>query len=173
DCKEWKKCDVHAKNPPYRVEVDEEGKYGFTLLARSGAGLCKEPPAPGDQPQVWVVVDQTKPEVQFLDVAPTTVNRAHAVAIRWKATDANFGSQPISLFYSEREEGPWRGIACNVPNNGYYLWQLPSGLPNCFLVRLEAVDLAGNVTQAQTANPVVPDGYTPSVSILAVDSGQK
>jgi hypothetical protein len=57
DGKEWALCDGVPKSPPYLVEVDEEGKYGFTLLARSGAGLSKKPPAPGDEPQIWVIVE--------------------------------------------------------------------------------------------------------------------
>jgi hypothetical protein len=173
DCKEWKMCEAPLKAPPYLVEVDEEGKYGFTLRARSGAGLGQKPPGPGDEPQVWVIVDQTKPVVQRLEVTPTMANRAHALGIRWQATDANFGRQPISLSYAEREEGPWQPIAANLPNTGHYVWQLPAQMPNQFLVRVEAVDLAGNTACAQTFAPVVLDSSTPSVSILAVEGGPK
>src|SRR4051812_34834495 len=55
------------------------------MVARSGAGLARRPPAPGDEPQVWVV-DSTRPDVRVLEVAPATVNRSHSVVIRWAAT---------------------------------------------------------------------------------------
>jgi hypothetical protein len=171
DGKEWKMRETPPKPPPYVVEVDEEGRYGFTLRARSGVGLGPKPPGPGDEPQVWVVVDQSRPDVQLLEVTPTRANRSHALVIRWKATDENFGRQPITLSYAEREVGPWYTIAANVFNNGHYIWPLPANLPGQFLVRVEAVDLAGNTGVAQTTTPVVLDNSMPTVSILAVEAG--
>ena len=70
DGREWKKHDAPTKAKAYVIEVDDEGMYGFTLLARSGTGMGKERPAAGDQPQVWVIVDLTKPDVQLADVTP-------------------------------------------------------------------------------------------------------
>jgi len=51
--KDWKKYDAPTQAQAYVVEVDDEGMYGFTLLAKSGTGIGKEPPQSGDQPQVW------------------------------------------------------------------------------------------------------------------------
>jgi hypothetical protein len=171
DGQEWKMHEVLPKKPPYVVEVDEEGRYGFTLQARSGVGLGPKPPAPGDEPQMWVVIDQTKPEVQFLEVSPTRSNNKHALVIQWKATDANFGRQPISLSYAEREAGPWQTIATNVFNNGHFTWELPNNMPGQFHVKVEAIDLAGNVGHAQTTTPVVLDNSMPNVQILAIEPG--
>ena len=171
DGKDWTMCEAPPKSTPYVVEVDQEGKYGFTLLARSGAGLGKKRPGPGDDPQVWVIVDQTAPDVQLLETRPLKVNRGAALSIHWKASDTNFGRQPISLSYAERVEGPWHSVAAHLPNTGHYIWQAPSGLPNQFLIRVEATDLAGNMSQAQSPAPVVLDSSTPTVSIVAVEAG--
>ena len=49
------------------LQVSEEGLYGFTLVAHNGVGGGKEPPHAGDLPQIWVLVDQTKPDAICCD----------------------------------------------------------------------------------------------------------
>jgi hypothetical protein len=171
DCKEWKKHDVVPQANCYVAEVEEEGMYGFTLLARSGIGLGKEVPHPGDLPQVWVLVDLTKPDVQLGDITPGLTDKKHTITVQWKAHDENIGHQPISLFYSQKADGPWQALATNLENTGRYLWQVPQGVPSQFYVRVEARDLAGNVGAAQTANPVLLDTAVPSVAITTVEPG--
>jgi hypothetical protein len=169
DCKEWKKYDAPPQAHSYVVEVDQEGMYGFTLRARSGLGLAKDPPACGDQPQVWVVVDLTRPSVTLDDVSPSVEARTQTLAIHWKATDKNLGRHPINLYYAEKEDGPWKPIATSLENTGLYHWQMPPGAPARLLVRAEATDLAGNVGRAQTPRPVLLDMSRPTVSILGVE----
>jgi hypothetical protein len=168
DCREWKKYEAPAQAQAYVIEVDEEGMYGFTLLARSGLGLGKEPPQPGDQPQVWVFVDLTRPTVQLTEVTPAA-GRNNQITIAWKASDRNLGRQPITLSYAEKETGPWKVIASHLENTGKHMWQVPQGVARTFF-KVEASDLAGNVGQAVSARPVLLDSSTPTVSITNVDS---
>ncbi len=171
DAKDWKKYDAPAQAQAYVVEVDEEGMYGFTLVAKSGTGIGKDPPQPGDQPQVWVIVDLTRPDVKLAEVTPSSKpDQQQTVTVRWKATDKNLGRQPISLFYAEKEEGPWNVIATGLENNGRYLWQVPKGTPARVLVRIEATDMAGNVGRAQLTKVVVMDNARPKVSIVNVEA---
>jgi hypothetical protein len=170
DGKEWKKYDAPTQAQAYVVEVDEEGMYGFTLLAKSGTGIGKEPPQAGDQPQVWVVVDLTRPEVQLNEVAPSTRSGQQSVSIKWQASDKNLSRQPVALYYAEREDGPWKQIACGLPNHGEYLWQVPQGTPARVLVRVEATDLAGNVGRAQLPKALLLDSCMPRVSIVNVEA---
>ena len=163
DAKEWKKYDAPRKAQAYVVEVDEEGMYGFTLVARSGTGLGQEPPQPGDQPQVWVVVDLTPPKVALNEIKPAIDTADQTVAIRWKASDKNLGRRPISLYYAEKEGGPWRVMATGLENNGAYKWQLPKGVPSQVLVRVEATDLAGNVGRAQSPQALLMDRARPRI----------
>ena len=142
--------------------------YGFTLLGRNGVGLSKNPPAPGDQPQMWVVVDLSKPDLRLLETSPQLSSKTPQMTIRWKATDKNFGRQPISLSYAEKEEGPWKPIASNLENTGKYNWQMPSGLARV-LIRVEATDLAGNSSSVQSSKPILLDDKLPTVSILGVE----
>ena len=49
-------------------EVNDEGIYGITLVAKSGVGLGDQPPKVGDPPQFWIEVDLTKPVVEIQNV---------------------------------------------------------------------------------------------------------
>jgi hypothetical protein len=173
DCKDWKKHDAPPQAHSYVIEVDEEGMYGFTLLARSGLGLGKEPPAPGDLPQVWVMVDLSKPVVSLGEITPNLKGKTGSVAIRWKAVDKNLGSTPVGLYYAEKEAGPWQPIATHLENTGRYVWQVPASAPASFFLRVDATDLAGNMGRAQTAKAVLLDTSRPTVSILDVESAVK
>jgi hypothetical protein len=174
DTKDWRKHDSPPEaRPPYIIEVQEEGLYGFTLLARNGIGLGKEPPHGGDLPQVWVEVDLTKPVVAVTDAQPGYNNHAPTLAIHWKASDKNLGGQPICLSYAERQDGPWEPIATNIENSGRYLWALRPGLPARLYLRVEARDLAGNVGVAQSSGPVTIDLARPTVTILDVEAGNR
>jgi hypothetical protein len=157
--------DVH---PPFMVDVNGEGLYGFTLVVRSGVGLGERPPQVGDQPQVWVEVDLTKPIVRLGSVEVGRGHDAGRLAITWTATDKNLGRQPISLSYAEQAAGPWTPIAANIENTGRYIWQMPTGVPYRFFVRVEATDGAGNSSTADTQTPVIVDLAQPKGVILNV-----
>jgi hypothetical protein len=174
DSKSWKKYDVGPqRQAPFTVEVNEEGLYGFTLVARSGVGLGKEPPQPGDLPQVWVEVDLTKPTVSLTSAEPGVSGRTPSLTIRWTATDKNLATRPITLSWSEQADGPWTPIAANLENTGHYVWQLAPSSPRRLLVRVEASDLVGNVGYAQLEKPVMIDMSQPSISILGVEPGSR
>ena len=174
DGKKWDKYDTTSQpRPPFVVELKDEGLYGFTLLARNGVGLGKRPPRGGDQPQVWVEVDTTKPVVKLLDTQVGVSGDGQHLSIHWRATDNNLGQRPITLSYAEQPTGPWTLIAANVENTGSYVWPLPSSVPSRFVLRVEAADLVGNVGMAQMAEPILLDLSQPSVSIVAVEPASK
>ncbi|HXG08168.1 MAG TPA: hypothetical protein VNK04_00090 [Gemmataceae bacterium] len=170
----WQKHNEQTNpQPPYVVEVSEEGLYGFTLVARSGVGFGEQPPRVGDPPQVWVEVDLTKPRVQLLNLEVGRGPEMGNLTITWSATDKNLGPRPITLAYAERPEGPWTVIAANEENSGRFLWRMPPDVPYQFYVRVEATDLAGNVGSAETAKPIVVDLSQPKVRVLGVDPADK
>ena len=166
DTRTWKKGEIVAEtNHSFTVEVKDEGLYGFTLLARNGSGAGKEAPQPGDQPQVWVSVDVTKPVVQITSLELIHGGKTPTLMIRWTAKDKNMGPRPINLAFSEEAEGPWTPIAAGLDNNGQYEWQPTGGLPHHLYVRVEASDLHGNVGAAQTSNPLRIDWAGTSVAL--------
>lgn len=159
--------------PPFLVDVQGEGLYGFTLVIRSGVGLGEREPQVGDQPQVWVEVDLTKPIVKLGAIDVGRGPEAGRLTIQWTASDKNFGPQPITLSYAEQVGGPWKPIAANLENTGRYIWQMPAEVPYRFLVRVEAADRAGNVGTDVTARPIIVDLSQPKGVILNVEPVKK
>lgn len=170
DGRNWQKYrEEKAANPPLVFDVDHEGLYGFTMVARSGVGLGARPPQVGDQPQIWVEVDETKPVVRLQSADVGRGADTGNLTIAWTASDKNMARQPITISYSEQAEGPWTTIIANLENTGRYVWRMPQvGVPFRFHVRVEAADKAGNVGSAQTAAHVIVDLHTPKPTILDV-----
>jgi hypothetical protein len=177
DSRTWQKYQTIPKpEAPYAVEVtvQDEKLYGFTLVVKSGVGLGDQAPRINDPPQMWVEVDLRKPVVKVhkVDVPRDPQNRS--LTILWKATDKNLARQPITLSYALEAEGPWHKIAANLENTERYIWQMPPDVPYRFLVRVEAVDQAGNVGSDQTVEHVLVDLAQPKAQILGVaPSGAK
>jgi hypothetical protein len=152
-------------------EVNDEGIYGITLVAKSGVGLGDRPPQPGDRPQLWIEVDLTKPVVQILNVQVGNGIDKGKLTVAWNARDKNLGNQPIRLSYAEQKDGPWNTLADKLANNGKHTWKLPEELPYQFYVRAEATDLAGNVGEAITQDKVKVDLSLPKAHIRDIEPG--
>jgi hypothetical protein len=174
DGHDWHKAGViHEAHSPYTANVDRDGLYGLTMVARSGIGLGKRPPRPGDAPQVWIEVDTTKPEVKLTGLRANLGPDTHHLVINWTATDKNLGPKPITLAYAEQADGPWTPIAANIENTGRYVWQVPKAASARLMLKVEATDMAGNVAAAQTPDPIALDLAQPTVAILAIEPASK
>jgi hypothetical protein len=170
DGQKWDKLREDSNpQPPCVIDVQEEGIYGFTLILRSGANLSERAPRLGDQPQVWVEVDLTKPMVHWVNVEVDPVPQNNSVTITWKATDKNLGREPIALKYAKDVQGPWTEIVSTLENSGKFVWRMPPGVPWRFYVRAEATDRAGNVGFFETPKPIVVDLAKPKPFILGVE----
>ena len=173
DGKDWKKYDAPTQAKAYVVEVDEEGMYGFTLLARSGTGLAQGAAAAG-RPAAGVGdrrSEQARRAADRGDAQPEDAASRWS-SIKWKASDKNLGRQPITLSYAEKEEGPWKVIAAGLENAGTYNWEVPKGTPARVLFRVEATDLAGNVGRAQSSKAGA-DGQLAAVGVDRQRRGQR
>jgi hypothetical protein len=42
---------------PILVDLNGEGTFGISLIARDANGLGDKPPAPGDMPKIWIEVE--------------------------------------------------------------------------------------------------------------------
>jgi hypothetical protein len=153
-------------------EVNDEGIYGITLVAKSGVGLGDRAPLPGDRPQFWIEVDLTKPVVGLRDILVGTGPEKGKLSIAWNATDKNLGSHPIRLSYGEQKDGPWTTFADKLPNNGKHVWKMPDQLPYQFYLRVEAADLAGNIGEAITNEKVKVDLSQPKANIIGIEPGR-
>ena len=106
-----------------------------------------EPPRDGDDADVWVVVDWTKPtgEITRLDLPDGSNSRE--IVIEWQAQDTLLADTPITLSFSDNADGPWTPITRReIPNSGAYQWRVDRRLPQRLFVQLEVRDMAGNVT---------------------------
>src|SRR5262249_28020090 len=150
---------------------NDEGVYGFTLVARSGVGLGERPPQLGDAPQVWVEVDLTRPTVQLQQVLVGRGPDKGKLEISWTAQDKNLHATPITLSYATQAGGPWTPIpgAERIADKGRFVWQMPENVPYQFLLKVEAADKAGNIGEAVTPEMVKVDLSQPKVKILNVE----
>jgi hypothetical protein len=171
DGRRWKRIELTGEQTsPVTVEVAGEGRYGFTTVARGGAGQAVPAPRPGDVPQMWVEVDQTRPVVKLSrieeEVGPDGVP---GLGVRWEAQDRNLGLRPITVEYAEQPAGPWFLVAADLENTGHYLWKDPAGLPPHFFVRVTATDQAGNRGTDHTPRPVAGRGGPPAAAVSGVE----
>jgi type II secretory pathway component GspD/PulD (secretin) len=143
------------------ITVVSDGRYGFTLVAKSGAGLSVAPPKPGDVPQVWVEVDTQQPTAELYAPQPDSEHPGTLV-LSWKANDQNLAGNPVTLEWASSADGPWSTIGGNLPNTGRHTWQVPDNLPERIHLRLTVRDSAGNTTVAQTHDGVVVDLKVPT-----------
>ena len=64
-------------------------------------------------------------------------------------------------------------MAANIPNaDGHFTWRMPASpdapLPPQILVRVEAIDQAGNIGSATTPNPISTDLSIPKARVIGV-----
>jgi hypothetical protein len=192
DGKSWHRWSQHdGKDGSVRVVLDVpnnqtlEGLYGFRLVPVSGAGLSEGAPRAGDAPDMRVVLDVTPPEI-ILFPPEADKSNPDTLVLQWKATDRNFGADPITLEWSEAPTGPWRPVVVGanetvlqtsgttppavkrLPNTGQYAWQVPAGIPPKVYLKVTARDAAGNVREVVTKDPLLVDLTTPRAKINGI-----
>jgi hypothetical protein len=161
----WKNFTINDDcRKPFVVSVDAEGMYGFRAVS-AVAGPGGAPPRSGDLPEVWIGVDLTKPVARITTAGEGTGAEAGNLSITWEATDQALAPRPISLMFSENQGGPWTTIAAGLENTGRYSWAVPTRLPQRIYLRLEARDEAGNVGTFESSEPVILNGFHPSVRV--------
>jgi hypothetical protein len=166
----WRRHAAEAKpTGAVPVRVQSEGRYGFTLVPRSGAGRAAEGPRQGDEPQVWVEVDQTPPAVEVHAVKVGGEPDRPTARIGWRVTDRNLGPRPVRVRYAERPDGPWTDLGEEFPAAGCHEIDARE-LPFAFYLQVEAVDLAGNVGVATTPAPVKVDPEVPVIRKVKVST---
>ncbi len=165
---EWQlKTTVEKAKPPLALKATSEGRFGFTLIPVSGVDLAMPRPVRGDQPQVWIEVDETAPRVRIERIEVGRGADSGDVTISWDATDnRQLSAKPISIFYSDKAEGgEWKPIALGLPNSRSYVWPRTETKPYQFYIKVEATDMAGNPGQDVSRDPVKVDLKIPKISI--------
>jgi hypothetical protein len=165
----WTSYGVSKDNrSPIRANVEGEGLYGFRITVQSGNGLGGSRPHSGDAPDMWVMVDLTKPVVRLIDATAGDGPNSGALLIRWQASDAALAARPITILFSDRPGGQWSIIAAGLENTGQYAWRPDSRAPDQIYLRIEARDEAGNIGVFQMAQPIAVDRIRPKARIRGV-----
>lgn len=165
----FKYGDDQDKQSPFVVEVPEDGLYGFAIRVRSGAGLADDPPQPGEEPSVVIVVDRTPPQVQLLPIQQGAGGQLNKITISWRMADDNPSDKPVSLAYSANPNGPWERICDWQQDTSSFVWNVGQGAPSRLYVRLAARDAAGNHSFVDTPQPLLVDLSKPTARIVDVE----
>jgi hypothetical protein len=165
----WRLFAVDDDNrSPISVSVDDEGVYGFRIVATSGAGLSQDLPRSGDLPSIWVGVDLTKPAARITKVDLGKGPEEGRMNIAWEAADKLLADRPVTLAFSQNPGGPWTTIATGLENSGNYQWTIDARVPPLIYLRLEVRDEAGNLAIYDRKEPVPLDQVRPSAKIREV-----
>jgi hypothetical protein len=165
----WRRfTSVSDKRSSLRVNVPEEGIYGFRVVVTNGSGIGGKPPVAGDQPDLWICVDLTKPTARIVSAQQGVESEAGQLIISWQADDKMLAARPITLSFSQSRGGPWTPIAAGLENTGRYAWPIDNRTPPKLFLRLEVRDEAGNLAVHEMTEPVAVDQSHPKVRIRSV-----
>jgi hypothetical protein len=152
---------------PVEIRVVAAGRYGFTLRPVSGVDRADDPPGIGQQPQIWVEVDETKPVVEIQDVIVGEEADAGFMTVKFRAQDKFLRDAPITVLHASKKDGPWEVLETNLRNSGTVrLSTKDRGFQ--FFLKVEAIDEAGNRGEAIWPEPVKVDLSKPKVKDLSV-----
>jgi len=173
---DWKKVEAqpelsgNSEKPKLIFDAPQDGLYGFTIVARSGANIGDSPPTARDEPQIWVEVDTQKPEAKFHEVRFALPNDPRTMLVTWEASDKNLDVQPIILQYTESDspqDKDWKDVNPSGPlsNTGKHVFPTPNISGFKFRLRMKVFDRAGNQTVVEYEKPIVVDLVRPRVEI--------
>lgn len=130
------------------VDVDRDGVYEYTSRPVVG-GEVDNPPRPEDPAQAIVVVDTLAPTAEIL-LPPEDyeVKPGEPVKLSWTVSDENLGDKPAVFTYSTDGGRSWNLVERGLPAEGVTHWTAPADMAGPAIVRLAAIDLAGNVGRA-------------------------
>jgi len=164
-------------SPLQLVLPDKEGVvYGFHIVAYSGVMQSEGPPKNGTLPDVRLMADRTAPVVEWYPPVPDA-NLPNALSLRFIVQDPNLSPNSVTLEWSRLPNSGWQNIsptnlhgvtAPGVPNLKECTWILPPDIPDAVYLRLTARDLAGNVGERITRDPVTVDLQKPTARVKRV-----
>ena len=153
---------------PVSAEVGFEGLYGFRIVVQAANGGPPKTPVAGDQPEIWIGVDQTRPSARLTGVEAKTGRAGDEIHLRWETSDKYPLAKPAVLACSAAAEGPWTTVASDLPGNGSVIWKPDRTVPDNVFVRLEVRDQAGNTTSIVSEHPVALPSRQPQGRIRDV-----
>lgn len=140
---------------PIDVSLPAAGLYGFRLEILPAGQHSGSGPRSGDAPETWVAIDDEPPQV---DVGDAGSAETGVVQIRYACRDHLLAPRSVKISFSPHASGPWSTIATGLDGEGVHRWQPDRTAPPRVFVRVEATDVAGNIGQAVTPEPIALAG---------------
>jgi len=153
------------RESPFDIETNNDGAYGFRIVVVANNGLATPRPIENDLPDIFVVVDTLSPSIRFTGAAYGEGNQTGALVMRYECTDMNLTQRPITLSFGPSQNGPWSTIAAGLENEGAYVWPADPNLPRQIYLRIDAIDLAGNLGSYILDTPIDIQGLAPRARI--------
>ena len=165
----WQKCrEPGPAKGPATVTVDAPGRWGFRLIPRSGVGLAEPDPRPGDQPDLWIQVDDQAPVVKITNVVVSPGADSGRMTVFWTASDPFLSRQPITISYSPIDREEWKEIDKSENSGSFTCEPQKIGLPYQFRLKVQAVDEAGNVGEDKWRETIKVDLKVPRIKHIEV-----
>ena len=153
------------RESPFDIETNNDSAYGFRIVVVANNGLATPRPIENDLPDIFVVVDTLSPSIRFTGAAYGEGNQTGSLVMRYECTDLNLPQRPITLSFGPSQTGPWSTIAAGLENEGAYVWPADPNLPRQIHLRIDAIDLAGNLGSYVLDTPIDIQGLAPRARI--------
>ena len=153
------------RESPFDIETNNDGAYGFRIVVVASNGLATPRPIENDLPDIFIVVDTEVPAIRITGAAYGEGNQTGALVMRYQCTDVNLTQRPITLSFGPTLTGPWSTIAAGLENEGAYVWPADPNLPRQIFIRIDALDLAGNIGTYILDTPIDIQGLAPRARI--------
>jgi len=153
------------RESPFDIETNNDGAYGFRIVVVANNGLATPRPLENDTPDMFVIVDTVSPMLRITAAAYGEGNQTGSLVIRYECDDLHLTPRPISLAFGSTPTGPWSTIAAGLENQGAYVWPADPHLPRQIYLRVDAIDLAGNLAHYILETPINIQGLAPRARI--------
>jgi hypothetical protein len=162
----WKRWGADPdRQTPFDIETNNDGIYGFCIVVVAKNGLATPRPIAESSPDIYVVVDTIKPTVRITGANYGEADQTGSLLVRFTCDDANVATRPITLSFSNTQQGPWTTIAAGLENSGGYAWPADPQLPRQIYLRIDATDLAGNTGSYVLESAIDVQGLAPRARI--------
>jgi hypothetical protein len=167
--KTWRKiAEDMGKGSKIELSFTEDGLYGVVLVV-STATQVGTPPVAGDQPDWWIDVDTSAPEVKLESTTLGTGDDIGLLMLNWTVRDRNLAPDAVEISWATQPDGPWHVIAKGLRSDCQYRWAVPrEATPKAYL-KIESTDRAGNVGRFVTPQAVATELPKPKARVIGIN----
>ncbi|MFL5327400.1 MAG: hypothetical protein ACJ8C4_00670 [Gemmataceae bacterium] len=167
--KTWRKiAEDMGRGSKIELSFSEDGLYGVVLVV-STALQVGTPPVAGDQPDWWIDVDTSAPEVKLESTTLGTGDDMGLLMLNWTVRDRNLAPDAVEISWTTQPDGPWHVIAKGLRSDCQYRWAVPrEATPKAYL-KIESTDRAGNVGRFVTPQAVATELPKPKARVIGIN----